>query len=90
MSDSMNIAIIKTATYKMLVKWSNVKIFAVIVLKIASNDQSAIIALFLQSQNWVDQWRNAFAKQTISDVQSQASENKEVSDWIFEQRIHFL
>jgi len=31
---SMNISIIKTATYKMLVKWSDVKIFAVIVLKI--------------------------------------------------------
>ncbi len=31
---SMNIAIIKTATYKMLVKWSDVKIFAVIILKI--------------------------------------------------------
>ncbi len=30
----MNIAMIKTATYKMLVKWSNVKIFAVIILKI--------------------------------------------------------
>ena len=33
-SDSMNIAMIKTATYRMLVKWSNIKIFAVIVLKI--------------------------------------------------------
>ena len=33
-SDSMNIAIIKTATYKMLVKWSDVKTFAVIILKI--------------------------------------------------------
>ena len=33
-SDSMNIAIIKTATYKMLVKRSDIKIFAVIVLKI--------------------------------------------------------
>ncbi len=31
---SMNIAIIKTATYRMLVKWSNIKIFAVIILKI--------------------------------------------------------
>ncbi len=31
---SMNIAMIETATYKMLVKWSDVKIFAVIVLKI--------------------------------------------------------
>ncbi len=31
---SMNIAMIKTATYKLLVKWSDVKIFAVIVLKI--------------------------------------------------------
>ncbi len=31
---SMNIAMIKTATYRMLVKWSDVKIFAVIVLKI--------------------------------------------------------
>ncbi len=31
---SMNIAMIETATYRMLVKWSNVKIFAVIVLKI--------------------------------------------------------
>jgi len=30
---SMNIAMIKTATYKMLVKQSNIKIFAVIVLK---------------------------------------------------------
>ncbi len=30
----MNIAMIKTATYKMLVKWSDIKIFAVIVLKI--------------------------------------------------------
>ncbi len=30
----MNIAMIKTATYKMLVKWSDVKIFAVIILKI--------------------------------------------------------
>ncbi len=33
-SDSMNIAMIKTATYRMLVKRSDVKIFAVIVLKI--------------------------------------------------------
>ncbi len=33
-SGSMNIAMIETATYKMLVKRSNVKIFAVIVLKI--------------------------------------------------------
>ncbi len=33
-SDSMNIAMIKTATYRMLVKWSDVKIFAVIILKI--------------------------------------------------------
>ncbi len=33
-SDSTNIAMIKTATYRMLVKWSDVKIFAVIVLKI--------------------------------------------------------
>ncbi len=33
-SDSTNIAMIKTATYRMLVKWLNVKIFAVIVLKI--------------------------------------------------------
>ena len=33
-SDSMNIAIIETATYKMLVKCSNIKIFAVIILKI--------------------------------------------------------
>ncbi len=32
--NSMNIAIIKTATYRMLVKWSDIKIFAVIVLKI--------------------------------------------------------
>jgi len=31
---SMNIAMIETATYRMLVKWSDVKIFAVIVLKI--------------------------------------------------------
>ena len=30
----MNIAMIETATYKMLVKWSNIKIFAVIILKI--------------------------------------------------------
>ncbi len=33
-SDSMNIAMIKTATYRMLVKRSDIKIFAVIVLKI--------------------------------------------------------
>ncbi len=33
-SDSTNIAMIKTATYKMLVKRSDVKIFAVIILKI--------------------------------------------------------
>ncbi len=33
-SGSTNIAMIETATYKMLVKWSDVKIFAVIVLKI--------------------------------------------------------
>ena len=33
-SDSMNIAMIKTVTYKMLVKWSDIKIFAVIILKI--------------------------------------------------------
>jgi len=33
-SDSMNIAMIKTATYRMLVKWLNMKIFTVIVLKI--------------------------------------------------------
>ncbi len=33
-SDSMNIAIIEAATYKMLVKCSDVKIFAVIILKI--------------------------------------------------------
>ncbi len=31
---SMNIAMIETATYKMLVKWSDIKIFAVIILKI--------------------------------------------------------
>ena len=31
---SMNIAMIEAATYKMLVKWLNVKIFAVIILKI--------------------------------------------------------
>ncbi len=31
---SMNIAMIETATYRMLVKWSNVKIFAVMILKI--------------------------------------------------------
>ncbi len=31
---SMNIIMIKTATYRMLVKWSNIKIFAVIILKI--------------------------------------------------------
>ena len=30
----MNIAIIKTATYRMLVKQSDIKIFAVIILKI--------------------------------------------------------
>ncbi len=33
-SDSTNIAMIKAATYKMLVKCSNIKIFAVIILKI--------------------------------------------------------
>ncbi len=33
-SDSMNIAMIKTMTYRMLVKWSDVKTFAVIILKI--------------------------------------------------------
>jgi len=33
-SDSMNIAMIKTATYRMLVKQSDVKTFAVIILKI--------------------------------------------------------
>ncbi len=33
-SDSMNIAMIETATYKMLVKWSDIKIFAIIILKI--------------------------------------------------------
>jgi len=33
-SDSLNIIMIKAATYKMLVKWSDVKIFAVIILKI--------------------------------------------------------
>jgi len=32
--DSLNIVMIEVATYKMLVKWSNVKIFAVIILKI--------------------------------------------------------
>jgi len=31
---SMNISMIKTAVYRMLVKWSNIKIFAVIILKI--------------------------------------------------------
>jgi len=31
---SMNIAMIETATYRMLVKWLDVKIFAVIILKI--------------------------------------------------------
>jgi hypothetical protein len=31
---SMNIAMIETATYKMLIKWSDIKIFAVIILKI--------------------------------------------------------
>ncbi len=31
---SMNIAMIETVTYRMLIKWSDVKIFAVIVLKI--------------------------------------------------------
>jgi len=34
MSDSMNIAMIETATYRMLVKWSDIKIFAIIILKI--------------------------------------------------------
>ncbi len=33
-SDSTNIAMIKTATYRMLVKWSDVKTFAVIISKI--------------------------------------------------------
>ncbi len=33
-SDSLNIIMIKAVIYKMLVKWLNVKIFAVIVLKI--------------------------------------------------------
>ncbi len=33
-SDSLNIVMIKAATYRMLVKWSDVKIFAVIILKI--------------------------------------------------------
>ena len=33
-SNLMNIAIIKTAIYKMLIKWSDMKTFAVIVLKI--------------------------------------------------------
>ncbi len=33
-SDSTNIAMLKTATYRMLVKWSDIKIFAVIILKI--------------------------------------------------------
>ena len=33
-SDSMNIAMIKTVTYRMLVKQSDVKIFAVIILEI--------------------------------------------------------
>ncbi len=33
-SDSMNIAMIKTAIYRMLVKWSDIKIFAIIILKI--------------------------------------------------------
>ena len=33
-SDSMNIIMIKTVIYKMLIKWSDVKIFAVIILKI--------------------------------------------------------
>ncbi len=56
----------------------------------SSNDWSAIIASFLWSQNWVDRWRNTLAKQTISDVQSQASEDKEVPDWTSEQRVHFL
>ena len=56
----------------------------------SSNDWSAIIASFLQSQNWVNRWENTLTKQTISDVQSQASEDKEVSDWTSEQRIHFL
>ncbi len=31
---SMNIAMIEAATYRMLIKWSNIKIFAVIILKI--------------------------------------------------------
>ena len=34
MSDLMNIAMIETATYRMLVKQLNIKIFAVIILKI--------------------------------------------------------
>ncbi len=33
-SDSLNIVMIEAATYRMLVKWSDVKIFAVIILKI--------------------------------------------------------
>ena len=33
-SDSLNIIMIEAATYRMLVKWSDVKIFAVIILKI--------------------------------------------------------
>ncbi len=33
-SDSTNIAMIEAATYRMLVKWSDIKIFAVIILKI--------------------------------------------------------
>ncbi len=33
-SNSMNIAMIETAIYRMLVKWSDIKIFAVIILKI--------------------------------------------------------
>ncbi len=32
--NSMNIVMIETVTYKILVKWSNIKIFAVIILKI--------------------------------------------------------
>ncbi len=45
-----------------------------------NNDWSAIISSFLRSQDWVDQQENAFLKQTVSDVWSQALEDKEVSD----------
>ena len=55
-----------------------------------SYDWLAIISSFLWSQNWIDRWRNILSKQTISDVWSQASEDKEISDQSFKQRVHFL